>query len=290
MQLFKDSSEKKQSALSAKSSQGAFRKEQEGLLNENTDFFIMEAYKTLRTNLIFSLASTEGSKVLIVTSSMQSEGKSTSSSNVAISFAQDGKKVLLVDCDLRKPKLNRLFDLTAEKGLSDVLVDHSHLSNAIIHTNYENLDLIISGTIPPNPSELLSSKSMKDLIARMREGYDLVVLDTPPLAMVTDALVLVPASDAVLLVVRADYCEANAVAFALDQLSRARARVLGFLLNAADIKKTSYGYGRRRYSKYGYGYRYGYRYGYGGYGGYGYGYGYGYGHRSKKESKEELRP
>ena len=247
----------------------------EGLLTDKSDFFITEAYKTLRTNLVFSLAGKEGSKVLLVTSAMQSEGKSTSASNIGISFALDGKKVLLVDCDLRRPKLNRLFGLSCQYGLSDVLVDPIHLSDAIIHSDTQNLDVIICGTIPPNPSELLNSDNMRQVLDKMKKEYDLIILDTPPLTMVTDALVLSPNADGVLLVVRAGNTESNAIGFAIDQLNRAQARVLGFLLNGSEFRQTSYGYSRRSYSKYGYygGYR---RYGYG----YGSGYSYGYGYTS----------
>lgn len=243
-----------------KSAQGALKNLNDTLLSEKSDFFVREAYKTMRTNIIFSLTGNEECKVLILTSAMQGEGKSTASSNVAISFAQDGKRVLLVECDLRRPKLKQLFRMSSKKGLSDLLIDSSCMREVILSTTYQNLDLVLCGAIPPNPSELLGSDSMKTFINCMKSEYDIIILDTPPLTMVTDALVLVPSSDGVLMVTRAEYSEPNAIAFALDQLARARAKVLGFILNAISFEKTAYGYGGKKYNKYSY---YGRRRGYG---------------------------
>ena len=242
------------------------------ILASKSDFFIREAYKTLRTNVTFSLAGEGKSRVVVVTSSLQSEGKSTTAVNLALSFAEAGKKVLLVDCDMRRPKLGRLLNLSAPAGLSNLLLDPSLLEKPIIK-EYSTIDVLLSGDIPPNPSELLGSERMKKLLDQMREKYDCIILDTPPINMVTDAVVLAPQTDGVLFVVRANQSERGAVIHAVDQLEYTQAKLLGFVLNGIDLEKASYGYGKYRYRKYKkYGY-YGNRYGYGN--GYGYGYGYG---------------
>ena len=229
------------------------------ILASKSDFFIREAYKTLRTNVTFSLAGEGKSRVVVVTSSLQSEGKSTISVNLALSFAEAGKKVLLVDCDMRRPKLGRLLNLSAPAGLSNLLLDPSLLEKSIIK-EYSTIDVLLSGDIPPNPSELLGSELMKKLLDQMREKYDCVILDTPPINMVTDAVVLAPQSDGVLFVVRANQSERGAVIHAVEQLEYAQVKLLGFVLNGVELEKTSYGYGRYRYRKHGY---YGYDYGYG---------------------------
>ena len=233
------------------------------ILTSKSDFFIREAYKTLRTNVTFSLAGEGKSRVVVVTSSLQSEGKSTTAVNLALSFAEAGKKVLLVDCDMRRPKLGRLLNLSAPAGLSNLLLDPSLLEKPIIK-EYSTIDVLLSGDIPPNPSELLGSERMKKLLDQMREKYECIILDTPPINMVTDAVVLAPQSDGVLFVVRANQSERGAVIHAVEQLEYAQVKLLGFVLNGVELEKTSYGYGKYRYRKHGYyGYKYGYDYGYG---------------------------
>lgn len=240
------------------------------LLNQKSDFFIREAYKTLRTNVSFSLTGDEESKLILVTSSLQSEGKSITAANLAISYAQTNRKVLLIDCDLRRPKMSRLWEVSSEVGLSNLLMNPSLRNKAIVSSRVENLDVILAGDIPPNPSELLSSPRMQRLLQELRKEYDFIILDTPPVNMVIDAVVLAPQCDGVLFVVRANRSERGAVIHAVEQLEYSKAKLLGFVLNGVDLENSSYGYGRYRYKRY---HRYGYgKYGYGGYGGYGYGY------------------
>ena len=230
------------------------------LLSPDSDFYVTEAYKTLRTNVIFSLTDVAGCSVIVITSGFQHEGKSTTSSNLAISLAQADKKVLLVDCDLRKPKLSRLLDLNAPVGLSNILIDPNLLPNAIVHYKDYSMDVLLSGSIPPNPSELLASARMQQLITKLKGYYDFIILDTPPVNMVTDSVVLAPVADGFLLVVRAEQADRNSVSHALEQLEYAKARILGLILNGAAMEHGTYGYG-----KYGhYGYKYGYKYGYSG--------------------------
>ena len=250
------------------------------LLSLKSDFFIREAYKTLRTNVSFALGADEKCSVIVVTSSLQSEGKSITAINLAISYAMTDRKVLVVDCDLRRPKIARLMQLNAKVGLSNLLIDSKVKKEAIVPSGIENMDVLLSGSIPPNPSELLGSPRMQELIQELRESYDYIFLDSPPVNMVTDAVVLAPESDGVLFLVRANKSERGAIAHAIKQLEYGKTKILGFVLNGVDLEKTHYGdkkYRYRRYFRYGrYGYGYG-KYGYG-YGKYGYGYGkYGYG-------------
>lgn len=246
------------------------REERKSLLTPKSDFFIREAYKTLRTNVSFSLTGEEQSKIIVVTSSQQSEGKSITATNLAISYAQTDRKVVLIDCDLRRPKLARLLQLNNPIGLSNILMTPDLRDSAIINTGLPNLDVILSGDIPPNPSELLSSPRMQRLLSNLRKHYDYIILDTPPINMVIDAVVLAPNSDGVLFVVRAGLAERGAIIHAVEQLEYAKAKILGFVLNGMELAKTNYGYSKNRYRRYG---RYG-RYSYGGYGYGGYGYGY----------------
>lgn len=242
------------------------QEERRCILTSKSDFFIREAYKTLRTNVTFALAGEGDSRVIVVTSSLQSEGKSITAINLALSFAEADKKVLLVDCDLRRPKIGRLLSVSSFAGLSNLLLDPSLIQKPIFK-KFNDIDVLLSGDIPPNPSELLGSARMKKLLDQMREKYDCIILDTPPINMVTDAVVLAPQTDGVLFVVRANQSERGAVIHAVDQLEYTHAKLLGFVLNGIDLEKTSYGYGKyryRKYKKYGYyGSRYGYGYGYG---------------------------
>lgn len=259
----------------------SIQEERKYLLTPKSDFFIREAYKTLRTNVSFALGAEEGCKVIVVTSSLQGEGKSITAINLAMSYAMTDRKVLVVDCDLRRPKLARLLQMNAKSGLSDLLMDPKKKTEAVIPSGIENLDVILSGKIPPNPSELLGSPRMKVLLDELKESYDYIFLDSPPVNIVTDAVVLAPESNGVLFLVRVNQSERGAVIHALEQLEYANIKILGFVLNGVDLEKTHYGYKKYRYGRY---LRYG-KYGYGryGYGRYGYGYGrngYGYGYSS----------
>lgn len=236
------------------------------ILSADSNFFIREAYKTLRTNTMFALAGQEGCKIILVTSALRGEGKSISALNLAISFAEAENRVLLIDCDLRRPKLARLLRKSSRVGLSNVLLDPSQLGEVILPGGVDRLDVILSGDIPPNPSELLGSARMESLLAHLRKRYDYVILDTPPVNMVTDAVVLAPKSDGVLFVVRAGQSERGPVSHAVEQLEYAHAKILGFILGDVNGDGTRYGYGKykyqyHKYSRYGYG-RYGYGYGY----------------------------
>ncbi len=237
--------------------------ERKFLLSAKDDFFLQEAYKTLRTNVMFSLTGESASKVITVTSSMQSEGKSITAANLGLSFAAADKRVLLIDCDMRKPKAGRLLQLNTANGLSNVLMEPQLLNGAILQFQNTKMHVLLAGNIPPNPSELLGSRRMEKLLEQMKNHYDYIILDSPPINMVTDAVILGNKTDGVLFVVRAGHSERGAVLHAVDQLEYAHAKILGFVLNGSSSEGGSYG----KYRRYGYG-KYGYRYG----SGYGYGY------------------
>lgn len=221
------------------------QEDQQGILSSESDFFVREAYKTLRTNVTFALAGEDGCKVIVVTSSLQQEGKSTTAVNLALSFAETDKRVLIIDCDMRRPKLGRLLNMKSPVGLSNLLLDPSLLDDGMIK-HYGAIDVILAGAVPPNPSELLGSPQMEKLLNKMKREYDYIILDTPPINMVTDAVVLGPRSNGVLLVVRANQSERGAVGHAVNQLQYAQVKLLGFVLNGVELGKN----GTYRYKKY----------------------------------------
>lgn len=240
----------------------SIQEERKHLLTPQSDFFIREAYKTLRTNVSFALPGEEGCKVIVVTSSLQGEGKSITAVNLAITYAMADKKVLIIDCDMRRPKLARLMQMGSKVGLSNLIVNSKLLDEAIKQTSTPGLDIILSGNVPPNPSELLSSVRMEKLIEQLKGQYDYIFLDSPPVNMVTDAVVLAPKSDGVIFLVRANHSERGSVIHAVEQLEYAKAKILGFVLNGVDMQNLRYGYSKSKYRSY---FRYGYgRYGRGG--------------------------
>ncbi len=223
------------------------------VLDSNTDsdlkFKITESYKVVRTNIAFSLLK-EGCKKIVVSSSLSGEGKTTTSVNVAISLAQMDVKVLLIDADLRKPKVNHFFNLSNTPGLTNYLGNMSDISKMIHTTKHDNLSVICAGITVPNPSELLASDRMVNFLKEMEARFDYIVIDTPPLNVVVDALPLIKLSDGVILVVRegsSTYPELNRTIKGLEMVD---AKILGFILNGSKVEqKGSYRY---RYEKYGY--------------------------------------
>jgi len=161
-----------------------------------------EAYRGIRTNILFSAAGTTP-QVILVTSASPREGKTMTSSNLATTMAQAGSRVLLLDCDLRRPKMHQIFGVSREVGITNLLVGNESFENVVIHTEVPNLDLISTGPLPPNPSEMLGSKRMIELLSSLKKDYDRVVIDSPPITAVTDANVLGQVVDGVVLVIRA---------------------------------------------------------------------------------------
>ena len=245
------------------------------ILNKRTSFTITEAYKSIRTNIIFSLANETGCKKILVTSSEPGEGKSTTTLNLAITFAQTGAKVLVIDCDLRKPRLHRYIGTDRKNGLSDLLIGLVDVKQAIYHHDEYNLDCITAGQIPPNPVELLSSRAMQSLMDYLSDKYDYIFIDTPPVTLVTDACSMAKFVSGYVVVVRQNYTIHELLEKTRSSIEFAEGKLLGYVVN--DTKPTvGIGYGKYGYSRYGYRYRYRYGYKYGYRYGYGYKYGYGY--------------
>jgi len=212
--------------------------------NKNTEFAITEAYKSLRSNLNFTLRF-DGCKKIVISSSVPEDGKSTTVTNIGISIAQAGIKVLLLDCDLRKGRLHRLFNIQFRPGISDVLSSTMDVKKAIYKTSYENLFVMPTGTIPPNPSELLASIQMEELLNKLCNEYEYIIIDTPPVKVVSDALNLVKIVDGVLIVVREGVTSHPCVATAVEKYQFLNANILGFVLNGISLdprEKSRYRY------------------------------------------------
>ncbi len=199
-----------------------------------------ESYRTLRTNLQYS-SFDEEYKVIVVTSAEPGEGKSTTAGNLALSIAEGDKKVVLIDCDLSKPSLHKKFEISNTAGLSDVIVGKESIS-VVGHRYNNNLTVLTSGKIPPNPSEMLGSKSMKALIDALKKVFDYVILDTPPVQAVTDAQILSTRADGTLLVIRAEKTKKDSVVNSINLLKKVNANIIGTILNGVDTKRNSYYY------------------------------------------------
>ncbi len=201
-----------------------------------------ESYRALRTSLLLSNLGAPP-KVIIVTSALPQEGKTTTSINTAVVLAQKGVRVLLIDADLRRPSIHKTLGMGPHSGLSNVLTGSTTLEQAISDTTIlPNLFVLPAGTPPPNPAELLASSNMRDVLNHLREQFDHIVIDTPPSLSVTDAVVLSPRADAVILVIRSGQTTKQALRRARDILMQVNAKVVGVLLNAVDLSSPDYYY------------------------------------------------
>jgi len=235
-----------------------------------------ESFRALRTNLQYKL-NEKNQKIIMVTSTISGEGKTFAAENLGVIISMSGKKTLLASFDLRKPKIHRDFQLNNEIGISSYLANQHSYEEIIRETDIENLFIATSGIIPPNPAELLENPRTKDFFLQAKKDFDYIIVDTPPLAIVTDTLLLIPYSDTILFLVRQNYSSKDVIPYLDDLYEKQKLKKLGILVN--DIKLSSY---------YGYSYGYGYGYGYGYHFGYGYSYGYGQGYYEEEDIQKSL--
>ena len=199
-----------------------------------------ESYRTLRTSIQYSSFDKE-IKVIVVTSAEPGEGKSTTAGNLALSLAQDGKNVILIDCDLRKPVLHKRFKVSNTIGLSEVLIGSQKISEAVQLHN-DKLVVLTSGKIPPNPSEMLASKAMTNLIEDLKCSFNYIILDSAPVQAVTDSQILSTKADGIILVVKAQKTKRDSVKNAIGLLKNVNANILGTVLNGVEQSKRNYYY------------------------------------------------
>lgn len=203
---------------------------------------VAEQFRTIRTNIQFS-AVDKKIQSLVVTSAESSEGKSTVSSNLAVVWAKQNEKVLLIDADLRRPIAHRTFNLLNAAGLSSYLSNNAVYEEIIQETEVPNLSVISSGPVPPNPAELLNSRHINTLIERLEDEYDIIIFDAPPINTVTDAQLLASKADGVILVVPQGIAEKGSVTHAVEQLNKVHAKVLGTVMNRFKADKAPGYYG-----------------------------------------------
>lgn len=237
------------------------------LTDKDVPFSVVESYKTIRTNILFTVAESD-KKVIAVSSPNPGEGKSTSAANLAIALAQTGSAVLLIDADMRKPVQHRNFKIKNDEGLSTLIIKKSSMAKSVKSNVINDLDLLPSGPLPPNPSELLASNSFKALLEQFASNYDYVIIDTPPVNVVSDAMVMKDSTSGILLVIRYAMTTYDDLSNCMKQIELAQANLLGFVMN--DVH---HNYGAAYYN-----YKYKYKK---------YGYGYGYGHNPDSDDKEE---
>lgn len=233
------------------------------LLTNNTPFAIKEAYVKLRTSLMFCMTADKerACKIFAVTSSKPSEGKSLTAANIAISLAMLGKKTLLIDADMRKPAQRKLWKGENSTGLCDFLAKICSLD--LFKVEALPLSIIFTGTIPPNPSELLASNRMKQFVEECASIFDYVILDTPPINTVADAQIIASYVDGTILVAKSGETTKDELYAAIDAVKRADGNLCGVILNELNLRSTKYAYRYKYGDKYGdkYGYRYGGSYG-----------------------------
>ncbi|MCH1967211.1 CpsD/CapB family tyrosine-protein kinase [Paraclostridium sordellii] len=203
---------------------------------------ISEAYRTVRTNIEFSNLDKE-IKTIVVTSSQQNEGKSTVIANIAVSFAgMEDKKVLVVEGDLRNPTVHRMFNVSNSHGITEILTGQKIFEECVNQTEVEGLHVITCGKIPPNPSEMLASRKMKSFIESLREFYDYIFIDAPPIGIITDAGIISTYADGTMLIVASNEVDIEMIQIAKERLDKVNANILGVVLNKYEDSSKSHGY------------------------------------------------
>ena len=222
---------------------------------ENLSFAGREAYKRLRTNVLFSFAAGGGCRVIGVISAQPAEGKSTTAINFAFSLAELGKRVLLIDGDMRRPSVSTRLNFEQTPGLSNLLVGENNIGAAVKRyrsgSEAVEFDVMTAGEIPPNPAELLNSERMARLLEKLRELYDYIVMDLPPVGAVADAQTVSRLADGMIIVVRENNCPRQVLDDCVTQLRFVNAKILGFVMNGSE-EGTKGGYGKYGYGGYGY--------------------------------------
>ncbi len=213
-------------------------------------FSVKEAYKTIRTNIVLSLIK-DGCKIITFTSPVPSEGKSTTVSNIAVSLSKAFYKVLLIDCDLLKPRLHKTFKIKNQSGISNVLSKLSTFEESVqVLEQYSGLHVLTAGISVPNSSEMLGSDRMKDTLAKLSERYDYILLDTPPINVISDGLNLSRISDGVVVVVRQNHSTHDELKQAISSLNFISAKILGIVFNGAEMQNEKGRYKSSKYGKY----------------------------------------
>lgn len=233
--------------------------EMKRIISNDSDFNTVETYKSIRTNIMFSMPKKDKGKVIAITSSSPGEGKTTTCINLAITFAQTGAKVILVDCDLRKSRIHRYLGIQRDDGVSNVICNYTEIDKAIKKNVRENLDCMTAGEIPPNPAEILDTEEFKAMLDKLTEKYDYIFIDTPPMTVVTDAAVIMKKDMGVVVVVRENVTTFDLLDITIDNIKKTETKLLGVIMLGSEEKKRKYGY----YSTGKYGYRYNYNYHYG---------------------------
>ena len=218
-------------------------------LHTNLGFEAAEAYKLLRTNLLFTLSEDSKCHIVGVTSSVRAEGKSTTAINLAYSLAETGKKVLLIDGDMRLPSVAKKMEIENAPGLSNLFVSGGTGRLNVVNSGVlNNWYILPAGDIPPNPSELLGSKRMKAILKAFSDNFDFILLDLPPVNIVSDGLTLAPLLDGMIVVVREDYTDKRSLDACVKHLEMANVKILGFVMDHA--KNEGGAYSSKHYSKY----------------------------------------
>ncbi|MBK6835983.1 MAG: CpsD/CapB family tyrosine-protein kinase [Bacteroidetes bacterium] len=232
-----------------------------------------EAFRTLRTNIQY-LNVNKGPKVILITSNSPGEGKTLASINMAAILAKASKKVLLLELDLHKPRVQKALEMDPDIGISTVVIGQTQIAESIKHTTIENLDVMLSGPMPPNPSEMILSEKLKEIIDFGKNNYDYVVIDTPPTRLISDSIYLMQYTDISLFVLNTKFATKRIISGINELVENNNIQHFSFILNGVRRNRARY-----YYNKYGYGYGYGGGYGYGTYG---YGGSYGYGSKKSK--------
>ena len=252
--LFRKRRDRKQAHRTHRSSRAEY------LLDENTPFDVTEAFRNLKAAMSVSVPKKDGGVAIMTTSAYPEDGKTTVTANLALMFALSDAKVILVDADIRKGRVAKYFKRKSAPGLSDYLSGQNSLEEVVHHSHVnENLSYITCGTHSPKPYELLESEEMKNLLEELRKEYDYIIIDTPPVLLLSDALALAPITDGTALVCRHQVSYISDISRALNTLKFAKANILGVIVNDYKAPKTGkYGYGYGSYKKY---YYYSYSYG-----------------------------